>query len=58
MHVLNSTLLIRGIFDGTFKNPDGNTIRATHFLTAQYTDYTLVHDYWAMGHEMASHSIT
>jgi len=48
----------RGIFDGTFKNPDGNTIRATHFLTAQYTDYTLVHDYWAMGHEMASHSIT
>jgi len=47
-----------GIFDGTFKNPDGGDIRATHFLTAQYTDYTLVHDYWAMGHEMASHSVT
>jgi len=39
-------------------NPDGCRVRATHFLTAQYTDYTLVHEYWEMGHEMASHSIT
>jgi len=47
----------REIFN-TFKNPDGNPVRATHFVTAQYTDYTLVHKYWAMGHEIASHSIT
>jgi len=46
------------LFNGTFKNPDDCPIRATHFLTAQYTDYTLVNKYWKMGHEMASHSIT
>jgi len=48
----------RGIFNGTYKNPDGNPIRATHFLSAQYTDFTLVNQYYKMGHEMASHSIT
>ncbi|XP_023332330.1 uncharacterized protein LOC111704337 isoform X1 [Eurytemora carolleeae] len=48
----------RSLFNGTFKNPDGCDIRATHFLTAQYTDYTLVNKYWKKGHEMASHSIT
>jgi len=48
----------RGLFNGTFKNPNGCNIRATHFLTAQYTDYTLVNQYYKMGHEMASHSIT
>jgi len=42
----------------TYKNPDGNFVRATHFVSAQYTDYTLVHKYWAKGHEIASHSIT
>lgn len=49
----------RGLFNGTFKNPDGNAIRATHFLTHSYTDYTLVNQYWReLGHEMASHSVT
>jgi len=48
----------RSLYDGTLKNPDGNAIRATHFLTASYTDYPLVHQYWQMGHEMGSHSIT
>jgi len=47
----------RGIFD-TFKNPDGNPIRATHFVSAQYTDYTMVNKYWKKGHEIASHSIS
>lgn len=46
------------LFDGTYTNPDGCPIRATHYLTAQYTDFTLVNKYWQMGHEMASHSIT
>jgi len=48
----------RSLFDGSLTNPDNNPIRATHFLTASYTDYPLVHDYWTKGHEMASHSIT
>jgi len=48
----------RSLFDGSLTNPDNNPIRATHFLTASYTDYPLVHDYWIKGHEMASHSIT
>jgi hypothetical protein len=49
----------RGLFDGTYKNPDGNAIRATHFLTHSYTDYELVNNYWReLGHEMASHSVT
>jgi len=48
----------RGLFNGSFTNPNGCPIRATHFLTAQYTDFTLVNKYWKMGHEMASHSIT
>jgi len=47
-----------GIFDDKFFNPDGCPIRSTHFLTAQYTDFTHVHEYWVRGHEMASHSVT
>ncbi|TRY78789.1 hypothetical protein TCAL_11804 [Tigriopus californicus] len=46
------------LFDGSKTNPDGCPIRATHFLTHLYTDYSLVNKYWRMGHEMASHSIT
>jgi len=46
------------IFDGHYKNPNDCPIRATHFLTHQSTDYSLVNKYYAMGHEMASHSIT
>lgn len=49
----------RGLFNGTFKNPDDSAIRATHFLTGSYTDYKLVNKYWReLGHEMASHSVT
>ena len=32
--------------------------RATHFVTHQYTDYSLVNKWWHYGHEIASHSIT
>merc|ERR1712142_1437473 len=48
----------RILFNGTFKNPNGCAIRATHFLTQSYTDYSLVNRYWHVGHEMASHSIS
>jgi len=48
----------RLLFNGTYKNPNGCNIRATHFLTQSYTDYSLVNQYWHWGHEMAAHSIT
>merc|ERR1712126_789676 len=44
--------------DFPFSNPNGCAIRATHFVTHSYTDYSLVNKYWHMGHEIASHSIT
>jgi len=48
----------RGLFNGTYRNPNGCAIRATHYITQSYTDYSLVNRYWHMGHEMAAHSIT
>lgn len=48
----------RGLFDGSFTNPDGCPVRATHFLTQENTDYSLVNEYYQMGHEMAIHSMT
>jgi len=49
----------RQLFNGTYLNPNGEYIRATHFLTHSYTDYSLVNEYWRVfGHEMASHSVT
>jgi len=51
-------LFYRGLFNGTYTNPDGCPIRATHFLTHQNTDYSLVNQYYKIGHEMAIHSMT
>jgi len=48
----------RVLFNGTYKNPNGCDIRATHFITQSYTDYELVNRYWHKGHEIAAHSIT
>lgn len=39
-------------------NPNGCAIRASHFITHQSTDYSLVNRWWNYGHEIASHSIT
>jgi len=39
-------------------NPNGCALRATHYVTHQYTDYSLVNRWWRFGHEIASHSIT
>jgi len=47
-----------GLFDGSYTNPNECSIRATHFVTQSYTDYSLVNRYWHLGHEMAAHSIT
>jgi len=46
------------LFDGSYTNPNDCAIRATHFLTQSYTDYSLVNRYWHLGHEMAAHSIS
>jgi len=48
----------RVLFNGTYTNPNGCAIRATHFVTQSYTDYSLVNQYWHKGHEIAAHSIT
>jgi len=48
----------RSLFNGSLTNPDGCAIRATHFVSAMYTDYSKVNEYYNKGHEMASHSIT
>jgi len=42
----------------TYSNPNGCALRATHFITHSYTDYSLVNKWWHYGHEIASHSIT
>ena len=39
-------------------NPISYLLRATHFITHSYTDYSLVNKWWHYGHEIASHSIT
>jgi len=44
--------------DHKHSNPNGCALRATHFITHSYTDYSLVNYWWHAGHEMASHSIT
>jgi len=42
----------------TYSNPNGCALRATHFITHSYTDYSLVNKWWHYGHEIASHSVT
>jgi peptidoglycan/xylan/chitin deacetylase (PgdA/CDA1 family) len=39
-------------------NPNGCPIRATFFLMHDNTDYTVVHELWRNGFEIASHSMT
>jgi len=39
-------------------NPNGAPIAATFFITHEYSNYSLVHDLWARGHDIALHSIT
>ncbi|XP_077287465.1 chitin deacetylase 8-like [Arctopsyche grandis] len=40
------------------KNPDNCSIAATFFVAHEYTDYSLVHELRATGHEIALHSIS
>jgi len=40
------------------KNPDGCPVRATFFVSHEWTDYGQVQDLYSQGHEMASHTVT
>merc|ERR1712212_505583 len=55
---LAETQFYHELFNGNHTNPNECAIRATHYLTQSYTDYSLVNRYWHLGHEMAAHSIT
>jgi hypothetical protein len=39
-------------------NPDGCPVAATFYVSHEYTDYSMVHNLWSQGHEIALHSIT
>lgn len=50
-------------FDLIFKtkerlNPNGCPIRGTFFVSHEWTDYSLVQNLYADGHEMASHTVS
>lgn len=40
------------------KNPNGCPIRATFYVSHQYTNYRDVQQLWNLGHEIAVHSVT
>ncbi|TRY79148.1 hypothetical protein TCAL_05954 [Tigriopus californicus] len=46
------------LFTGEYKNPNGCNIRGTHYVSHEYSDYSLVHTYWSRGHEIGSISIS
>ncbi|CAK9297288.1 unnamed protein product [Gordionus sp. m RMFG-2023] len=46
------------IFNNARKNPNGCPIRATFFVSNDYTDYSRLNQLYRMGHEIASHSIS
>ena len=39
-------------------NPNGCPIRATFYISHEWTDYNMVQDLYADGHEMASHTVS
>jgi len=46
------------IFNGERINPNGCEIKATFFISNQYTNYSMVEALYNQGHEIASHSMT
>lgn len=40
------------------RNPNGCEIRATFFVSHEWTDYSLVQNLYADGHEIASHTVS
>ncbi|OXU32100.1 hypothetical protein TSAR_002941, partial [Trichomalopsis sarcophagae] len=46
------------LFTDNRKNPNGCPIRATFYVSHQYTNYRDVQQLWNLGHEIAVHSVT
>jgi len=46
------------LFDGSRANPNGCDIKATFFVSHQFTNYSMVESLYNAGHEIASHSLT
>lgn len=54
----NYDLFTTKLFTPNRKNPNGCPIKATFFVSHQFTDYQNVQKIWNDGHEIAVHSIT
>ncbi|XP_055638342.1 chitin deacetylase 1 [Toxorhynchites rutilus septentrionalis] len=54
----NWELYTKKIFTPQRKNPNGCPIKATFFISHQYTNYQQVQKMWNQDHEIAIHSIT
>lgn len=54
----NWDLYTQTLFTPERKNPNGCPIRATFYVSHQYTDYAKTQKLWNDGHEIAVHSIT
>lgn len=54
----NWDLYTQYLFTPERKNPNGCPIRATFYVSHQYTNYMHVQKLWNDGHEIAVHSIT
>lgn len=50
--------LYRDIFNRRRRNPNGCRIKATFYVSHEWTDYSQVQNLYADGHEIASHSIS
>jgi hypothetical protein len=46
------------LFAPNRRNPSGCGIKATFFVSHEWTDYSQVHDLFVKGHEIASHTLT
>lgn len=54
----NWDLYTKKLFTQERKNSNGCPIRATFFVSHEYTNYQQVQKLWNEGHEIAVHSIT
>lgn len=50
--------VFENLFDEKRLNPNGCPLRATFYISHEWTDYSLVQDLYSDGHEMASHTVT
>lgn len=56
--VQDGTLKVANSLIGKRKNPNGCPIRATYYVSIQYTDFSLVTQWYAAGNEVADHTMT